>query len=104
MSLPLDALRDLVGAEHVLTSDHDLVAYSTDATPLQRALPEAVVLAGSREEIAGVLHLAEEHRFPVMPRASSTVSGSSPCNPATSRCRGRGGRCTRSSAPRTERP
>jgi glycolate oxidase len=72
MSLPLDALRALVGAEHVLTSDHDLVAYSTDATPLQRALPEAVVLAGTREEIVGVLRLAEEHRFPVTPRASGT--------------------------------
>ncbi len=46
MPLPLDALRDLVGPEHVLTSEHDLVAYSTDATPLQRARPEAVVLAG----------------------------------------------------------
>ena len=64
MALPLDALRELVGPEHVLTSEHDLVAYSTDATPLQRALPEAVVLAGSRDEIAGVLRLAEEHRFP----------------------------------------
>ena len=72
MPLPLDALRDLVGPEHVLTSDHDLVAYSTDATPLQRALPEAVVLAGNRDEIAGVLRLAEEHRFPVTPRASGT--------------------------------
>ncbi len=48
------------------------MAYSTDATPLQRALPEAVVLAGTRDEIAGVLRLAEEHRFPVTPRASGT--------------------------------
>ena len=72
MALPLDALRELVGPEHVLTSEHDLVAYSTDATPLQRARPEAVVLAGSRDEIAGVLRLAEEHRFPVTPRASGT--------------------------------
>ena len=72
MPLPLDALRDLVGPEHVLTSDHDLVAYSTDATPLQKARPEAVVLAGDRDEIAGVLRLAEEHRFPVTPRASGT--------------------------------
>ena len=68
MSLPLDALRRLVGPEHVLTSEHDLVAYSTDATPLQRARPDAVVLAENREEIAGVLKLAEEHRFPVTPR------------------------------------
>ena len=72
MALPLDALRELVGPEHVLTSEHDLVAYSTDATPLQRARPEAVVLAGNRDEIAGVLRLAEEHRFPVTPRASGT--------------------------------
>jgi glycolate oxidase len=72
MPLPLDALRDLVGPEHVLTSDHDLVAYSTDATPLQKARPEAVVLAGDRDEVAGVLRLAEEHRFPVTPRASGT--------------------------------
>ena len=72
MTLPLDALRALVGAEHVLTSDRELVAYSTDATPLQRARPDAVVLAGSRDELAGVLRLAEEHRFPVTPRASGT--------------------------------
>ena len=55
-----------------MTSEHDLVAYSTDATPLQRARPDAVVLAGTRDEIAGVLRLAEEHRFPVTPRASGT--------------------------------
>jgi len=56
----------------VLTENRDLVAYSTDATPLYYAHPEAVVLASSRDDIVAVLRLAAEHRFPVTPRASGT--------------------------------
>ena len=72
MPVPVDLLRQAVGDEHVLTAKHDLLAYSTDATPLQRAMPEAVVLAGSRDDVITVLRLAAAHRFPVTPRASGT--------------------------------
>ena len=72
MPVPVEALRSALGADFVLTDDASMTAYSTDATPLQRARPEAVALAGSRDDVQAVMRLAAEHRFPVTPRASGT--------------------------------
>ena len=71
-TLPLDELRAAVGADNVLTSHRDMVTYSTDATPLHAHLPDAVVLASSKQDVSAVLRLAQEHRFPVTPRGSGT--------------------------------
>ena len=72
MPVPVEALRSALGADFVLTDDASMTAYATDATPLQRARPEAVALAGSRDDVQAVMRLAAEHRFPVTPRASGT--------------------------------
>jgi glycolate oxidase len=72
VTVPLAELRAALGADAVLTSPEDMVAYSTDATPLFRGRPEAVCLASSRDHVVAVLELAERHRFPVTPRASGT--------------------------------
>ncbi|MDP7416541.1 MAG: hypothetical protein QF888_00945 [Desulfobacterales bacterium] len=44
-------LKEIVGSEHVLSSDMDLELYSYDAS-LDRATPDAVVLPGSTEEVS----------------------------------------------------
>jgi glycolate oxidase len=69
----LDArLQDVVGRDHVRTDEGALVTFSTDATPLERGRPDAVVFPASAEEIAGVLRLADELGLPVIPRGSGT--------------------------------
>ena len=59
-----EALRAIVGAEHVLTTDGDVEPYSRDATPLFRARPDAVVLPaaiGSRIPIEALLLQIDNH-------------------------------------------
>jgi glycolate oxidase len=65
-------LEEVVGAEHVRTDAGALLTYGTDATPLERGHPDAVVFPASTEEVAGVLRLADELRVPVIARGSGT--------------------------------
>ena len=73
------ALRDAVGADHVLTGDAIPEDYSRDesltAVP-QR--PAYVVRPMTTDEVATVLRIANEHRIPVTARGSATgLSGAS---------------------------
>ncbi|MCC9741150.1 FAD-binding oxidoreductase [Streptomyces sp. MNU89] len=75
MATDTDLARDLatiVGPGHVRTDAGALTAYGRDATPLFHALPQAVVLPGSTEEVAAVLRYATEHRVPVVPRGAGS--------------------------------
>src|SRR5438477_6341265 len=74
MALPkpvLESLRRIVGDRHVIDQRHDLVIFERDAS-IADALPEAVVLPGSREEVVEVVKLAARHRIPVVPRGAGT--------------------------------
>jgi glycolate oxidase len=64
-------LEAVVGQEHLLTSPEDRWCYAYDATDLAH-LPEAVVFPGSAAEIAQIVKLAHEHRFPVTPRGAGS--------------------------------
>ncbi|MDT8902071.1 FAD-binding oxidoreductase [Anaeroselena agilis] len=68
----IDSLKGIVGAEHVLTSQEDLLCYSYDATPGFSHMPEAVVMPGTADEVAKVLAAANEAKIPVYPRGSGT--------------------------------
>ena len=61
----------VVGKEHVLAREEDRWCYAYDATDLTH-LPDLVVFPGSAEEIAGIVKLANRHRFPVVPRGAGT--------------------------------
>jgi len=65
-------LEDVVGREHVRTDEGALVTFSTDATPLERGCPDAVVFPATAEEVAEVLRIANERGVPVVPRGSGT--------------------------------
>jgi glycolate oxidase len=65
-------LEEVVGHEHVRTDEGALVTFSTDATPLERGRPDAVVFPATADEVAGVLRLASERGIPVVPRGSGT--------------------------------
>src|SRR3954449_8871985 len=66
------ALAAVVGAEHVRDDAGALLTYSTDATPLERARPDAVVFPATTAEVAGVLAVASDLGVPVVPRGSGT--------------------------------
>ena len=67
-----EVLEEVVGREHVRTDEGALLTFSTDATPLERGRPDAVVFPASAEEVAGVLRVANARRIPVVPRGSGT--------------------------------
>ena len=68
----ISRLIEIVGAEGVLTSPEDLITYSSDATPLLSERPGAVVRTRTTEEVAEIMRLANEMRFPVVPRGGGT--------------------------------
>jgi glycolate oxidase len=67
-----ERLVSIVGADHYLDSPNELYAYSYDATPIYQALPDAVLMPGTTQEVADVLKLANEHGIPVVTRGSGT--------------------------------
>ena len=74
----LNKLRDIVGAENVLTSREDLIPYAFDGTAAMKEMPGSVVFAVSTEQISAVLKLANDTETPVVTRGSGTgLSGGS---------------------------
>jgi glycolate oxidase len=61
----------IVGLDHLLTTPEERWGYAYDATD-RAAMPEAVVFPGSAAEVAAIVSLAHEHRFPVVPRGAGT--------------------------------
>jgi glycolate oxidase len=74
----LRQLREIVGAAAVLTKKEDLITYSFDGTAALKQVPGAVVLVKDREQVAGILKVANGARLPVVTRGSGTgLSGGS---------------------------
>jgi glycolate oxidase len=72
-----DRLRDVVGNEWFLDSPEDLAAYSYDAF-LPEFRPDAVLIPGTRDEIAAIMKIANMEKIPVIPRGAGTnICGSS---------------------------
>jgi glycolate oxidase len=63
----LARLREIVGAEHVIVDPERVEPYAQDAVK-EKFPPEAVLLPRTSEEIAAILKLANEARFPVTAR------------------------------------
>lgn len=63
----LERLRAIVGAEHVLVDADKVEPYGQDAVK-EKFPPEAVLLPRTTAEIAAILRLANEERFPVTAR------------------------------------
>ncbi|WP_342833002.1 FAD-binding oxidoreductase [Candidatus Hadarchaeum sp.] len=69
----VERLKEIVGAEYVLTSPEDLVRYGLDEIEERyRRMPDVVVKPHTPEEIAAIMHLANEERIPVTPRGAGT--------------------------------
>jgi len=64
-------LTTIVGLNNLLTTPEERWGYAYDATD-RAAMPDAVVFPGSAAEVAAIVRLANEHRFPVVPRGAGT--------------------------------
>lgn len=74
----LARLRAMVGAENVLTSKEDLLAYSFDGTAAMQQMPGGVVFATTTEQVVQILQFANQTKTPVVTRGSGTgLSGGS---------------------------
>lgn len=65
-------LRKLTARDRVLTAREDLLTYAGDATPLHGNRPAAIVVPRDAEEVAGVVRLANEEGFSIVPRGAGT--------------------------------
>jgi len=78
--IPSDALKKLkkyFGPENCVADPNELVAYSYDSQP-QNAVPDAMVLVSSADDVAYVVKLAARYRIPVVARgAGSGMTGGS---------------------------
>lgn len=64
-------LRRIVGDRHVIDRADDLVIFERDGS-ISGSLPDAVVLAGSTDEVVQVTRLAARERIPLVPRGAGT--------------------------------
>src|ERR1700682_1876824 len=74
MALPVavvEELRRVVGREFVIDSANDLRIFERDAS-IEGALPDAVVLPATTEQVASVIKVAATHRIPVVMRGAGT--------------------------------
>jgi glycolate oxidase len=67
----LHELRGLVGRENVIDAANDLRIFERDAS-IEGAVPDAVVLPATNDEVAKVVALAANHHIPVVPRGAGT--------------------------------
>jgi FAD/FMN-containing dehydrogenase len=72
--------RELVGAEHVLTDEHDVAPYLTDWRGRFTGRALAVLRPGDPDQVAGLVRLCAAHKVPVVPQGGRTglVIGSVP--------------------------
>ena len=65
-------LRQLLGAEQVITDPDELRVYDCDGLTGWRAMPAAVVLPGSTEEVQAVLRICSREQLPFVARGAGT--------------------------------
>ena len=64
-------IQEIVGEDNVALDRESRVCYSYDATNI-RYLPDVIVFLSTAHQISEILKLANEHRFPVIPRGAGT--------------------------------
>ena len=68
----LKRIAAIVGLENLSATTAERYAYSTDAG-IHRALPDAIARPKNAQEISAIVKLANELRFPVIPRGAGTA-------------------------------
>src|SRR5437667_10795092 len=68
----IDELRDIVGADNVLSEPDELLVYECDGLPQHKHPPRAVVFPTSTEEVSEVLKLLSREGVSFAPRGAGT--------------------------------
>src|SRR5256714_8680760 len=68
----IDELRDVVGAQNVLSEPDELLVYECDGLPQHKHLPRAVVFPNSTEETSEVVALLNDEGVSFAPRGAGT--------------------------------
>jgi glycolate oxidase subunit GlcD len=67
-----ERLADVVGRQHVLLRQSELLVYNSDGLPGYRRQPRLAVFPGTRDEAIGVVRLLAEEGMPFVPRGAGT--------------------------------
>ena len=67
----VEELRGVAGRDSVIVSANDLRIFERDGS-IEGALPDAVVLASTTEQVADVMKIAARNKIPVVPRGAGT--------------------------------
>lgn len=67
----IEGLASIVGRDAVLDRPEDLLVYEYDGS-IDRAIPQAVVLPTTTEQVSRVVRLANAHGVPMVPRGAGT--------------------------------
>ena len=68
----VEALSGVVGKENITSDVETLKKYSSDTSLMPSRMPDFVVRVMNREEVMGVIKIANENSIPVVPRSSGT--------------------------------
>ena len=68
----IDAVAGVVGAQNVSTDIDTLKQYSKDTSLMPARMPDMIVRVLNREQLMGVLKIANANSIPVVPRSSGT--------------------------------
>src|SRR3982750_3264 len=67
-----ERLAEIVGAQHVLVRQSELLVYNSDGLPGYRRQPKLAVFPGFRDEAIAVVRLLANERMPFVPRGAGT--------------------------------
>ena len=68
----IQELRDIVGADGVLSAHSDLVVYECDGFVIEKNCPDVVVFPRTTEQVASVVKLCNRAGIPFVPRGAGT--------------------------------
>src|SRR5207247_1750095 len=70
--LLIERLRQIVGADAILTSPSDLLVYECDGFTIEKNKPDVVVFPTSTEQVVQVVQACNEANVPFLPRGAGT--------------------------------
>ncbi len=68
----INALRNIVGTDGVLTAHSELLVYECDGFTIEKNSPDVAVFPRSTEDVAAIVRLCNEHDVPFLPRGAGT--------------------------------
>ena len=72
LSTIIEAIAGVVGKGQVITDAATLKQYSRDTSLMNPRMPDMVVKVGNTSQVQGVMKIANENNYPVVPRSSGT--------------------------------